>query len=110
ELAEAGGRGQLVETGLPGPSGPPYPPDGGSLPPSLRSRGQSGGLRPPRRGRRDLPQQRADSGGRRQRGEPGSAGPSGPPYPPDGASLPPSLRSGGQRGPVPPAGLYLLAL
>src|SRR5690606_34729119 len=92
ELAEAGGRGNASgfvphevgegpcrrslwrrevgdkrsETGLPGPRAAPYPPDGGSLPPSLRSGGQRGGLGPCRRSLR-----RREVGKRSETGLPG---------------------------------------
>jgi len=58
--------GKRSETGLPGPRAAPYPPDGGSLPPSLRSGGQRGGLGPCRRSLR-----RREVGKRSETGLPG---------------------------------------
>src|SRR5690606_13371793 len=70
----------------------PYPPGGGSLPPSLRSGGQRGsGLCPPRSGGRSLPPKLAEAGGRGQKVRlcPPRSG---------GRSLPPELAEAEGRG------------
>src|SRR5690606_26670015 len=101
EVGEGGAGCIRGDTGLPGPAGRPLPRFAGPLPPSLRSGGQRGtSFVPHEVGEGPCPAERQRSrGGRGQAERRVLPDPFGvPPYPASRGPLPPSLRSGGQRG------------